>query len=671
LRAVAILLVIGFHAFPHAVWGGFIGVDIFFVISGFLISTIIISSLERGRFSFVEFYARRIRRIFPALMVVLTSCLVFGWFALLADEYQQLGQHVAGGAGFVANFLFWHESGYFDNAADTKPLLHLWSLGVEEQFYIAWPLVLWLAWKRHFNLFTLTFALLIASWLLNVWLVRNHQVATFYLPPTRFWELLSGSVLAQLTLHKPSAFPKLKHWLDVQLGRLVYAEPPVANGKTLRDVQSLLGALLILMGMFIITKARHFPGWWAALPVLGAVLIIAAGAQAWFNRVVLANRVLVWFGLISFPLYLWHWPLLSFARIMEGETPSRGIRLAAVGIAIILAWLTYRWIEKPLRLGTHGKAKTIGLVLLMGMVAAVGYGLCKWEGLPSRHGALTESLSPFKAAKLVNLACQHAHPDLTRNEGVRCRQSQSSAPTVLLLGDSHSGHLYQGLADEMLHSKDTLLSIFWGGCTPFFGIESRAKGGADSCTEITGYVIRFAEEHRSVHTVIMSARGALYISGVGFNEPEHNLTLSLVGKPEVTDFAEVFKIGMRETLQRLLAKQKKIIFVLDNPELGFDPKTCIESRPLRLSGKIKTPCAVSRAAFDERNRAYRELVFTVLKDFPTVQIFDAAAQLCDAEWCWAMKDGKMLYRDDDHLSVEGSRLMAKALVQRLDHSLPR
>jgi peptidoglycan/LPS O-acetylase OafA/YrhL len=202
LRALAVLSVVSFHAFPNMLKGGFIGVDIFFVISGFLISTIIFENLERDSFSFVEFYSRRIKRIFPALLLVLIACYTFGWFVLLADEYKQLGKHIAGGAGFVSNFLFWKESGYFDNAADTKPLLHLWSLGIEEQFYIVWPLLLWFAWKQRLNLLTITLTVLIISFALNINKVHSNVVAVFYSPQTRFWELLTGSVLAYITLYK-------------------------------------------------------------------------------------------------------------------------------------------------------------------------------------------------------------------------------------------------------------------------------------------------------------------------------------------------------------------------------------------------------------------------------------------------------------------------------------
>jgi len=202
LRAIAVLAVVTFHAFPEFVRGGFIGVDIFFVISGYLISTIIFENLEKGSFSFSEFYARRIRRIFPSLLVVIIACFVFGWFELLADEFKQLGKHIAAGSGFISNFVFWGEAGYFDNSADTKPLLHLWSLGIEEQFYITWPMFIWLSWryKLNFPLIALTVALV--SFVLSVKGVRNDSVATFYSPQTRFWELIIGSLLAWGAIEK-------------------------------------------------------------------------------------------------------------------------------------------------------------------------------------------------------------------------------------------------------------------------------------------------------------------------------------------------------------------------------------------------------------------------------------------------------------------------------------
>lgn len=339
LRAVAVLSVVFFHAFPEVKSGGFIGVDIFFVISGFLISTIIFENLEKDSFSFAGFYARRIKRIFPALLLVLTTCAVIGWFALLANEYKQLGWHILGGAGFLSNFVLWQESGYFDAHADTKPLLHLWSLGIEEQFYIVFPLLVWLIWRARLNPLTLTFIIALISFLLNLKGIDKDATAVFYSPQTRVWELLCGSLLAWLALHPPAMLTRLASRLDDWLGMLIHRPAPPADGRVLANVLAFFGLLLVTYGVIRINKKLTFPGLWALVPVLGATLLIAAGPRAWINRRLLANRMMVWFGLISFPLYLWHWPLLSFARIMQSELPGVSIRIAAVLLSVLLAWL--------------------------------------------------------------------------------------------------------------------------------------------------------------------------------------------------------------------------------------------------------------------------------------------------------------------------------------------
>lgn len=369
LRAVAVVPVVAFHAFPGWMKGGFIGVDVFFVISGFLISTIIFENLERGSFSFAAFYARRIRRIFPALLVVLSACLVGGWLLLLPDELNQLGTHVAAGAGFVANFAFWGEAGYFDNSADTKPLLHLWSLGIEEQFYLVWPCLAWLAWKCRFHPVILAAALALASFQLNLQGVRQDAVATFYAPQTRFWELLCGSVLAWLAMSRRAA---------AAAAPAAGARPPAAQvpwvarhaRQALPQLLSVLGALLLAYGLATITKDTDFPGAWALVPAVGAALVIAAGPGAWINRHLLSSRLAVWLGLISFPLYLWHWPLLSFARIVESGAASRDLRIAAVALAVLLAWLTARHIERPFRAGDDGAWRRVAA--LSGAMVAVG-----------------------------------------------------------------------------------------------------------------------------------------------------------------------------------------------------------------------------------------------------------------------------------------------------------
>ncbi len=480
LRAIAVLAVVIFHAFPNALKGGFVGVDIFFVISGFLISTIILNGLELGTFRFTDFYSRRIKRIFPALFLVLIASLCFGWFTLLADEYKQLGKHVAGGAGFISNFLFWREASYFDNAADTKPLLHLWSLGIEEQFYIVWPVLLWAAYRKRFNLATLVFILLILSFALNIAQVQTNAVATFYLLPTRAWELLLGSVLAQLTLHPPNLPDCLKNVFlksEVGLAQIIYHPTAVARGNqvkigtTLRDVASMVGAVLLLISITVATKDLSFPGWWATLPTLGVVLIIAAGAQAWFNRTVLANRGLVGLGLISFPLYLWHWPLLSFARIIESETPSRGIRLAAIGISLVLAWLTYKLIERPIRFGKH--RVTLFLLILMVGVGGAGFVVREMDGVGDRSSVLAREefasyvANTFSAGKYFKNECNYydiekpraglASTQVPKEINPNCYEKDFSKNKIIFIwGDSHAQQLNYGISQNLPNTWQVL-----------------------------------------------------------------------------------------------------------------------------------------------------------------------------------------------------------------------
>jgi peptidoglycan/LPS O-acetylase OafA/YrhL len=473
LRAIAILSVVGFHAFPFWVKGGFIGVDIFFVISGFLISTILIGSLERNSFSFYEFYIRRTKRIFPALLLVLIATFLFGWFVLMPDEYKQLGKHIAGGAGFVSNFVLWYESGYFDNAAETKPLLHLWSLGVEEQFYIIWPLILWFAWKKRLNLLTIAIVVGAISFALNVYEVRNDVVAAFYSPQTRFWELMAGSILAYMTRHRQNIFPiKIKHRLDAWLSLIDKAQSPYVNGKVLRNVQSLFGAVLIFIGILVITKEKNFPGWWAVLPILGAVLIISAGVQAWLNRVVLSNRILVWFGLISFPLYLWHWPLLTFARIVEIEEPSIETRIAAVVISVVLAWLTYSLIEKPLRFGKHSKNKTITLLFLMSITGLVGYYCYDRDGLGFR--------------KKFNLQMSEQKIEEERNKYWRNGETEvnyeNHHPRFIIFGDSQAFDIFKALKNDKAIGLKIYQILYE--CSGFFSPSYGQDSKKDDCQKL-------------------------------------------------------------------------------------------------------------------------------------------------------------------------------------------
>lgn len=501
LRAIAVLSVVAFHAFPKWVKGGFIGVDVFFVISGYLISTLIFENLEKGTFSFAEFYARRIKRIFPALLLVLIACYTFGWYTLLAAEYSQLGKHIAAGAGFVSNIVLWNEAGYFDNASETKPLLHLWSLGIEEQFYIVWPVLIWAAWKRKFNTLTIIILIALVSFYLNVRGIGRDTVATFFSPHTRFWELLCGSVLAWTTIYKIGT-PGPRNDAPVDLrASAVYREKSERGTHTLPTILSFLGLFLLAFGLWRIDKSLAFPGTWAMVPVLSAVLIITAGPRAWVNRKVLSNPIAVWFGLISFPLYLWHWPLLSFARITESDMLNSTTRIAAILISVVLAWITYSLVEKPIRQSKHRLAKAADLLLLMLVVGYGGYYIYRQEGLGSRFPQIVQELIQYKYDYTYSyrLGSCFLRPDQDYKEFEKCESGTlRKGKTILLWGDSHAAHLYPGYK-SLYGSKFNILQRTASACRPFIGVKVANR---THCKEINNNVIAFVQKEMPDRVVL-------------------------------------------------------------------------------------------------------------------------------------------------------------------------
>lgn len=665
LRALAVLAVVGFHAFPSWIRGGFVGVDVFFVISGFLISTIIFENLDRGTFSFREFYARRIKRIFPALLLVLFASYAFGWFALLADEYKQLGKHIAAGAGFVSNFALWHEAGYFDNTADTKPLLHLWSLGIEEQFYIVWPFVLWCAWKRKANLLTVTILVAAVSFYLNLKGVKKDSVAAFYSPPTRFWELLSGSMLAWCALYKKGAFTSTNLKLDALLCSMIYREKLSDDGRTLSNVLSFLGVILLAVGFWRINKETGFPGKWALLPISGAVLIIIAGPKAWFNRTILSSKIAVWFGLISFPLYLWHWPILSFARIVESGLPSREIRLAAVVVSIALAWFTYKFVERPIRLSESSNKKVAVLSMLMVVCGLVGYLTFKENGFEWRERRFqsfgySDLIKPYPHIPFHNDSCDSMFPGF--KEYGACLISKNISPEILILGDSHSQQYFKSFSRKL--PDMSVMNLAHGGCLPFSSVTHLTP---EDCDVKFSAALRFAAETPSIKAIyLVGYWGYLASGGFGIDNENYRLPRRLTDK----DASAFFDKGSK-FLSVLVSSGKEIIFVGDTPDLDFNIRSCFDSRPLVFGHKnVREFCGVTRAEFDGRNRDYHELISKLVSRFPSVKSYNPTDLFCDGVMCKAVIKEKPLYYNSDHLTIYGADLVIDDLLSKYPINRP-
>jgi peptidoglycan/LPS O-acetylase OafA/YrhL len=501
LRGMAVLLVVAFHAGVRSMAGGFIGVDIFFVISGFLISGIIFKSLDEGHFSFANFYARRVRRIFPALITVLLFVWVVGWFTLTPDDYKQLGLHAAG-AGFISNILLWKEAGYFATGAQFKPLLHLWSLGIEEQYYFVWPLALFFLWKTRFRILILIL-LFGGSFGLNMWQTAVSPAAAFYLPQTRFWELLVGGFAAYLNAYRSDS-------IDNILRRLLMWDCSPQSLASLQNVKASLGFLLIALALLKLDENRAFPGAWALLPTLGSLLLISAGPEARINQKILSNPLLVFVGLISYPLYLWHWPLLSFLRIVSPGQPSPIARGVAVASAFVVAWLTYRFVEKPVR---RTKAQYRGVssvqILVPAMLVACGLGVLTvvTKGFPVRLPADIRDLAAYDAGDHVS-GWRQDHCFLNLEQDVHSFETSCTdvtpqdGPLLLLWGDSHAADLYPGIRALQDSHSFRVAQYTASLCAPLLNVDVPDRL---HCREINDWIFIRVKELRP-DTVILAAQ---------------------------------------------------------------------------------------------------------------------------------------------------------------------
>ncbi len=489
LRAIAVMAVVGFHAFPGFFRGGFVGVDVFFVISGFLISRIIFRAIANNNFSYVHFYSRRIRRIFPALAIILAFSLVVGWLVFLPNEYASLGRHVAAGAAFVSNLIFWSEAGYFDVASHTKPLLHLWSLGIEEQFYFLYPLLIPIIWRARDHRVFLLSALTACSFALSVYFVGTDRSTAFYSPITRFWELSLGGVVA-LSQHN---------------------SPTLSSRWTLRayNYVSILGAGLVLLGLALVTSRSTFPGWWALFPAIGAALLLSAGPNTYLGRYILSHRLLVGIGLISYPLYLWHWPLLTFAQSWVGDQPSRMARVVVVALSVLLAWLTYRFIEKPIHQVARKKNQTTVLILVMAIVGLSGLAVNYWNGFPSRMPSSIQTLSAieFDHSIRTRVGTCFLLNGQTSSDFSHCQDDAlTGRKTALLFGDSHASHLYPGLS-ERFGKQLNIIQRTAGGCPPMFGPQTDAMSVV--CKDVNNYMKRWIFENQP-EIVILAGNWIFY-----------------------------------------------------------------------------------------------------------------------------------------------------------------
>jgi peptidoglycan/LPS O-acetylase OafA/YrhL len=660
LRAVAVLAVLGYHAFPGRMKGGFVGVDIFFVISGFLISSILLKDLAAGRFSILRFYSRRVRRIFPALITVLVACATFGWIRLNGEEYSALGKHIAGGAGFIANLLLWSESGYFDAGAETKPLLHLWSLGVEEQFYLIWPMLLLLFSLRP-KMFSWGLAAVITvSMGINLHQVAHDATGAFYSPASRFWELAIGATVALIEVQPGSqlarAFAGVRRW----------------GGSLGRDLLSLLGGALLAVSCLLLNQYMAFPGWWAVLPVAGAALLILVGPAAWLNRVVLSQPAAVAIGLISYPLYLWHWPLLSLARTLTPGALTWGARFVCLTLAFVLATLTYQAIEKPLRWGLKPATAVTGLLTCMLAVGLFGYVAYADGGFP--HRSVERAFAEQERVRAIDVTVRNYYSDDVRkpcgNQVWLVGKAKAkcygfglgeSGKRIVLWGDSHGiawSPVFYQIAREQHYS---IVEFSYIGCPPLLNVRRTDEADDNSCADFTqarDTLASISNFHPDL--TILVSRWDMYANG-WIRDGQliwatHFLTARASGAATLETSREALTSSVPQTVDALVAQTSgNVLLMLSPPQLPYAMYPTI----MRFPRSLQQP----RQDHEQREEFIRHL-FASLADHPGVRLFDPTDYFCST-FCTPVVDAVPMYSDDNHISALGSLAFKQQLLSMI------
>ena len=616
LRAVAITLVVVFHFVPQWASGGYIGVDVFFVISGYLITALILERLEIDRFTLVGFYRARIHRLFPALILVMLSCLIWGWFALLPTDYTRLGRHITSTLAFFENFRLKGESGYFDADILSKPLAHMWSLSIEEQFYLLFPLLLMGFKARGKWMLPMVASLWAISFGLSLWGIGIDPVGGYFLPWMRSWELLSGSLLVfvsdRLSWQRSS-------WGNVLAG---------------------LGLALIFSSAFLLNQNSPFPGALALPPVLGAGLILWIGRSSTLIRALLANPVTVWVGRISYPLYLWHWPLLASLHMEQGAEAESFSLAAMAGLSIVLAAITYHGVEKPLNVLKSKVATQVTLLVLAVFVAISGVVVTKAKGFPARFPDMPLELAiekppfpkewRFGRCFLISTQTFKDYAGECFGEDLKpALDGASSGPRILLWGDSYAAHLYPGLFKEWgQRAKITQLTAM--ACPPMDGISIREY---PNCQSNFDGVLNYLKTH-SFDTIIFAANwdGLLKRNG-----------------PEL----------LEATLKKLRALGVRNLVIYGPPPLWQKPLPSLmmiefvkhkdQDLPVRLKATQSEKTLTNEIWLRDLAKTYQ---------FRYVSLF---APLCDDSGCLALSDGHLTSLDDGHLTKAGSEALFECL----------
>jgi peptidoglycan/LPS O-acetylase OafA/YrhL len=650
LRAVAVLPVILFHAGFSVFAGGFVGVDVFFVISGYLITTIILGEMNNGKFSIVTFYERRARRILPPLFFVIFCCLPFAWLWLSPDDLNYFCKSLMAVSAFSSNILFWLNSGYFDTTAEFIPLLHTWSLAVEEQFYILFPPFLMLVWKlRKRLIFCSLLFIAIVSLACAQYGAYHYPSATFFLLHTRGWELAIGSLIAFYFLYKQEQAELIR------------------SHKKVSETLGLLGLFLICYSIFAFDKTIPFPSIYALIPTIGTALIIIFATTDTTAGRFLGTKPMVGIGLISYSIYLWHQPLFAFARHRSLLEPSMGLLLLLSFLSISLGYISWLYIEKPFRNKMAiDKGKIFGFAVagsvfltIIGLIGNLNKG-CK-----NRFDNTYAKLAVIKDDARV-VACKE---EIELSTGHTCIiGDKSKKPSIALLGDSHSARLTSYL-DEILNNKGKSLIVYsqiWGVPLLDVGTDTVIEKSRNNRTFILN-AYNSILSNSDIDTVILAAEWANYTEGRRYLDTETAYYTDKMSRViSMDENLKVFERGLKRTLDLLDSRRIKIIVVGSVPEYDWNVPQFL-GKSYRFTGSTTIPkeFLITLEKYEKRNA-------NVLKAFKNVDIYsrsryvDPFSLLCNGTSCKYMdSDNNVFYVDGNHLTYSGSKAVVDDILKSL------
>lgn len=658
LRAVAVLPVMLFHAGLQQFSGGYVGVDVFFVISGYLITTILLGELAEGRFSLLNFYERRARRILPALFLVMLASLPFSWAWMTPDQLRDFGRSLVAVTVFGSNFLFWIESGYFGAAAEVKPLLHTWSLAVEEQYYVVFPLLLMVFWrfgKRRLvgvivAIGVLSFAL--AQFGENLaspggdpnssfrWIAVPEYA--FYLTPARTWELLLGALCAFFLFRRPIPGPGVA-----------------------RELGAVVGVILIGVAMLAFDQNTPFPGAYALLPTVGTALIILFATSGTVVAKLLSTRLLVGVGLISYSAYLWHQPLFAFARLRTlGEVPV-WVFLFLTGVALVLAYLSWRYVEQPFRTRRRFSRQQVFALAACTSAAMLAVGLSGHfsHGFAGRYDSRVAQLQSPHAGD--TLGCNNARRLEQNNLTELCTLGMPDAPRkIAVLGDSHASSLSDALHAAGVEYGITFVPFNGNWCAPLYRFGTHEPTRNPGCRRLMTAALDMVAERADIETVVLVAEWANYTTGIrwGVSKVASYASGSDFEIPDAAGNREAFDRALRATLVRL--EGKRVVIVKSVPEYHTRVPDALAKAALFADGELPEDMRVSWEDYWERNRDV-ETVWSRVPD-GAAEFVDTGQYLCSGAWCRYMNEQGALYLDDNHLS----RVGAEEFVMFMVNSLP-